>query len=331
LVFAEVVDKFATHFGECMAEFKKIRRAVRQPFETAGVKLLQLTIPLLPRSAIVGLSRLAARIVWMLPIREKKIGLKNIDAVFGDTKTPQEKRFILTTSFATFCQTMIDVFWFSKNPEKRIPRYVEFDSNFESFHQNKAYICITAHFGNWEVMGQAASLQGTDLASIAATVKNQAVDRILIEQREKTGQTIIPQKGALRTLIARFRKNGKAAFVLDQNTSLNEGGIMVDFLGLPMPVSSAPASLAYRTQTEIFFGFCMPKAGGKYMIYSLGSIQPPAFDKEKDASVIVQNMTQQIQDRISGEIRAHPEFWLWSYKHWRRTRGESYPENYPDY
>ena len=109
-----------------MATLKYIRRAVRRPFETAGVKLLQISIPLLPRSAVVGLSQLAGRIAWRLPLKEKRIGLKNIDAVFGDTKTPQEKRFILTSSFATFCQTMLDVFWFSRNPKKRILKYVEF-------------------------------------------------------------------------------------------------------------------------------------------------------------------------------------------------------------
>jgi lauroyl/myristoyl acyltransferase len=106
---------------------------------------------------------------------------------------------------------------------------------------------------------------------------------------------------------------------------------VVDFLGLPMPVSPAPAALAYRTQTEIFFGFCMPQPDGKYIIYSLGTIQPPVFDKEKDTTMIIQKLTQQIQDKISDEIRKHPEFWLWSYKHWRRTTGKTYPTNYPDY
>ncbi len=314
-----------------MLQWKKVRRSLRRPFETGGFVLLKWIIPALPRGAVVELSKLAGRIMWLLPLREKQIGLKNIDAVFGDTKTAAEKRFILTTSFATFTQTMLDIFWFSKNPEKRIPKYIEFSPSFEPFFQDKAFICITAHFGNWEVMAQALALHGVDLSSIAATVKNPVVDRILIEQREKTGQTIIPQKGALRTLIARLRKNGKVGFVLDQNTSDKEGGIIVDFLGLPMSVSSAPAALAYRTGTEIFFIFCMPQTGGKYMLDSLGVMQPPALDAQRDTDQVVKELTQQIQNRISKKIRAHPEYWLWSYKHWRRTPGKSYPPNYPDY
>ena len=105
---------------------------------------------------------------------------------------------------------------------------------------------------------------------------------------------------------------------------------MVDFLGLPMSVSSAPAALAYRTGTEFFFGFCMPQADGHYVLYSLGTLQPPAFDK-KDADQVARELTQQIQDRISGEIRTHPEYWIWSYRHWRREPGKTYPPNYPSY
>ena len=316
-----------------MAGFKNIRRTVRRPFETAGFMLLKGLIPLLPRGTVVGLAKLAGSIAWRFPLREKQVGLTNINAVFGDTKTPAEKRFILTSSFANFTQTMLDVFWFSRNPEKRILHYVTIEDgpNKDAFFEDKPVACITAHMGSWEIMGQAVALLGTDMASIAATVKNKTVDRILIEQRERTGQTIIPQKGALRTLIARFRKNGKAGFVLDQNTSEKEGGIEVDFLGLPMSVSSAPAALAYRTGTDIMLGFCLPQPKGHYLIRITQIIKPPPYDKKRDMEQIVLELTQQIQDGISMEIRDHPEYWLWSYKHWRRTSGTAYPPNYPNY
>ena len=314
-----------------MTTKKQIRRALRRPFETAGFKLLQWLIPLLPRGAVVGLSRLAGRIACLLPLREKRIGMKNLDAVFSDSKTAQEKRRILATSFATFTLTMLDVFWFAKNPEKRIPKYVETDPSFEPFFEDKAKICITAHFGSWEIIPQTVALRGVDISAIAAPIKNKAVDCMIIQQREKTGQTIIPRKGALRVLIARLRKKGKVGFVLDQNTSEREGGIIVDFLGLPMSVSAAPAAMAYRTGTEILFGFCMPQPNGKYRLYSTGTLQPPPFDKAQNTAKEALKLTQKIQNHISTEIRAHPEYWLWSYRHWRRTPGKTYPPDYPNY
>jgi KDO2-lipid IV(A) lauroyltransferase len=316
-----------------MGNLKQTRRKIRRPFETGGFLLLKALIPLLPRSMVVALSRLAGRLAMIFTRDTKRIGMKNIDAVFGDSKCRLEKKRILTTSFATFSLTMLDIFWFSRNSEIRILKYVEFEDSplKNSFFEAKPVICITAHMGSWEIMGQTCALMGVDMASIAATVKNEVIDLILIAQRERTGQTIIPQKGALKTLIARFRKNGKAAFVLDQNTSVKDGGIEVDFLGLPMPVSSAPAALAYRTGTEIMLGFCLPEAGGRYRIRITQSITPPPFSKDADPEVIARQLTQTIQDGISAEIRQHPQFWLWSYKHWRRVAGKRYPDNYPYY
>jgi len=172
---------------------------------------------------------------------------------------------------------------------------------------------------------------GVKIASIAATVKNPVVDRMLIAQRERTGQTIIAQRGALKSLIAWFRKNGKAAFVLDQITPQREGGIEVNLLGLPLPVSSAPAALAYRTGTQIIFGFCLPGPGGRYHIRLTKRIIPPRFDKHADTDEIVRKLTQQIEDVISEEIRKNPQFWLWAYRHWRRAPGTDYPDRYPRY
>jgi len=316
-----------------MGHRKEIRRALRRPFETGGFILLRRIIPLMPRCAVVCLCRLLGNTAVLLPLREKNIGLKNLDAVFGESKTDKEKRAILASSFATFCQTMLDVFWFSVNSEKRMRKYVSFkEAPFkDSLFEDKPAVCITAHLGSWEIMGQTMAFMGVDLASIAATVKNKTVDRILIEQREKTGQTIIPQKGALKTLIARFRKNGKAAFVLDQNTDEKDGGIVVDFLGLPMSVSPAPAMLSYRTGTRIIFGFCLPLPGGYYEVDFSHEILPPPFDKTRDTDAVILSLTQQIEDIISDKIRANPQYWLWSYKHWRRTAVREYPPNFPDY
>jgi KDO2-lipid IV(A) lauroyltransferase len=314
-----------------MSNWKSIRRRIRRPFETGGFVLFQWLIPLLPRVAVLGLSRMVGRIMWLLPLREKRIGLINLEAVFGDSKTPEEKRIILTSSFSTFAQTMLDVLWFTKKTEMRILKYVDIDPSTDPFKQDKAHICITAHYGNWETMGVAAAYHGIVLASIAATLKNKNVDKLFRQARERTGQTIIPQQGALRTLIARIRKKGKIAFVLDQNTEKDEGGILVNFLGLPMSVSSAPAGLAYRTGTEIILALCKPQEGGRYLIFSPAHLTPPAYDAAADTDRIVHELTQEIEDHMSKVLLANPEYWLWSYKHWRRKPGITYPPNYPQY
>ncbi len=288
-------------------------------------------IPLLPRRLLVAVIRIAGTATFHFAKRERRTGMANLDVVFGNTKTTGEKQTILKQSLTSFAQTMADIFWFSKQTEKRVCKYQTFVPDTGPYFENRAQIIITAHMGNWELIGLESGLLGLDIASVAATAKNEAVDSMLNTLRQKTGQTIVAREGALRTLINRFRQNKKAAFVLDQNTPEAQGGIWVDFLGIPTPVSSAPALLSYRTGTEIIFAFSQPVGGGRYEAHTGPVIQPPAFDKGQDQTAIVKALTQQIMDVVGEQIRTHPESWLWSYKHWRRKAPGTDPDLYPVY
>lgn len=314
-----------------MPRKKQIRRTLRQPLETFLFRLATAIVPLLPRALVVLFARMAGNATYFLGARERTVGLANLDVVFGDTKTAAEKRKILKQSLCTFTLTMTDIFWFSRGTEKRLLKYQRFVPEHGPYFEKRAHIIITAHTGNWELIGLESGLLGIDVSSVAAVTKNPAVDILLNKLRERTGMTVIPREGAMRTLVARLRNNGKTAFVLDQNTPEKEGGIWVDFLGMPTPVSPAPAYLAYRTGTDIIFAFSQPTREGIYEAHTGPVITPPPFDKENDQGAIVQDLTQQIMDVVSEQIRTHPESWLWSYKHWRNPKPGTDPARYPTY
>ena len=314
-----------------MSRSKKIRRALRKPVETFLFRVAMVCVPLIPRRLLVFIIRFSGSATYYLARRERRTGMANLNMVFGNTKTETQKKSILKQSLVSFAQTMADIFWFSKDTEKRVRKYQTFVPSTGPYFEHRAQLIITAHTGNWELIGLESGLLGLDIASIAAVTKNASVDAMLNTLRQQTGQTIVAREGALRTLINRFRQNGKAAFVLDQNTAEGQGGIWVDFLGIPTPVSSAPAHLAYRTGTEIIFAFSHPVSGGRYEAHTGHVIQPPAYDKEQDQSTVVKALTQQIMDVISMQIRNHPEHWLWSYKHWRSQAPGTASALYPAY
>lgn len=288
-------------------------------------------VPLIPRRVLVPVIRFAGSATYYFAKRERRTGMANLNVVFGHTKTAAQKKCILKQSLGSFAQTTADIFWFSKHTENRVRKYQTFVPSTGPYFEHRAQLIITAHTGNWELIGLESGLLGLDIASVAAITKNASVDAMLNTLRQQTGQTIVAREGALRTLINRFLQNRKAAFVLDQNTSEEQGGIWVDFLGIPTRVSSAPAHLAYRTGTEIIFAFSHPVASGKYEARTGHVIQPPVYDKERDQSIIVKALTQQIMDVISRQIRNHPEHWLWSYKHWRYQAPGTASTLYPAY
>ena len=135
------------------------------------------------------------------------------------------------------------------------------------------------------------------------------------------------REGALRKLLGVLRDDGKTAFLVDQNTKESEGGIWVDYFGLPVPVTPAPAALAAKTGSEIFIGFCAPQRGGRYRVYVTETIQPP----ENAGEETTRSLTQQILSAIEREVIRHPEHWLWMYERWKSVKHGDDRARYPFY
>lgn len=284
-------------------------------------------IPRLPRAGVLALACIGGRLGYLFDVRSRRVGLANLDIVFGSQKTAAEKKRILKTSFTTMARTLMDTFWFAADSARRIERYVDIDDSMQAFFQPESQICMTAHFGNWELLGQATALNGFPIHSIAMPLKNETADRYFIRAREATGQTIIPRAGALRRLIRVLRAGGKTAFLADQNTAEDEGGIWINCFGLPAPVTAAPASLAGRTQSEVLVGFCSPGPGGRYRIYVTRSFDPP----ENADPETVHRLTATINQAVEEEIIRRPEHWLWMYKRWKNIPAQGSAAGYPFY
>ena len=305
----------------------KRTRQFRKPFERATVHVVMALIPRLPRRGVLFLASVGGRLGYWFDSRSRRIGLANLDVAFGDSKPAREKKQILKISFVTMVRTLIDTFWFAHKPAERLEKYVDVDGSALVFFEDKAHICITAHFGNWEIIGLLSGHMGRPLSSIATPVKNEIVNKHFIRAREATGQVIIPRAGALRKLLGILRKNGKTAFLADQNTTKADGGIWVDFFSLPVLVTAAPALLAGRTGAEILMGFCAPQPNGRYRIYATKTFDPPQATDEET----VLKMTEQITRATEEEIRQHPQYWLWMYKRWKTKKPGSETAGYPWY
>ncbi|TAN36500.1 MAG: hypothetical protein EPN23_08405 [Verrucomicrobia bacterium] len=299
----------------------------RAELELALAKLGLLIIPALPRRGVLALARALAAGAWLVARRDRSVGLANLDLAFGASKTAAEKRAILRESFFTFALMMLDIFWFSKDIEQRVARWVEQDVSMEPLWQHRATVGITAHLGNWELLGQTVAMRGYPLASVVAPLANPEVDELFRRVRGTSGQNIVPQQGAVRQLLRALRGGSKIAILLDQNTLPSEGGVWVPFFGLSVPVSAAGAMLGLKTGALFFFGFCLAQPDGRYRCISSGSFTPPAGDD----SAAIEQLTRRIAAELEQVVRAHPGQWLWSYKRWKYVAPGTARAPYPFY
>lgn len=305
-----------------MSIFKSLRRVG----EVAATGLGLAVIPWLPRRAILALASAAGVLGAALPTLGRRIGRANLTLVYGDRLAPAGRRRILREVHRTFALVLLDLFWFTRRTRQRIDRWVRFDPSFDAHAMARPLIIVTAHFGNWEILGQAGAHHGCDTTSVAAVIQNRRVSRMLNRLRQRTGQRIVEQAGAVKTLLKTLKDGERVALLLDQNTAPYRGGVFVDYFGLPVPISGTAAAMSIRTSVPIVPAFCRPEAGGGYVIYARPALAAPAEGADS-----VQTLTQGIARAIEAEVREHPGNWLWLYKRWKYVPREIAREKYPFY
>ncbi|MGD9873529.1 MAG: lysophospholipid acyltransferase family protein [Kiritimatiellia bacterium] len=303
---------------------------VRQSLELALTRLGVAVIPALPRRAVVHLAGFFGGLAWLFSRHLRRTGRANLDIAFGDSLAAVRKQQILRQSFSSFALVMLDMFWFSRDPENRIRKYVRFDESYEMLKRKEPKICLTAHLGNWELLGKAASFYGAPMVSVAAPLANPALDSLFNSMRGNTGQTVVSKGGAIRKLMQTLRDGGNIAVLLDQNTKPARGGIFVDYFGLPVPVSSAAATLYLHTKARILFSCCLPEPGGYYRTLPILEITPPdTTGMEKDEAVLT--ITQAVAKATEQAVREYPGNWLWMYKRWKYHAPGADASRYPFY
>ena len=305
----------------------KERSRIRLFLEATAFRFGMLFIPLLPRFGIRFLGRALPVLGWPFLGQLRRIAHANLMVAFGDSMSPAERKRIVAAMFCNFCVTLLDIFWFSRFCARRLDRWVVFDDSTGPLFTGKGWLGVTGHFGNWETVGQAVSNRGFELHSIAATLNNPVVDQGFIRLREKTGQIIVPQEGAVRQLLGILRKGGRTAVLLDQNTLPRDGGLYMQMFGLPVPISPAPAAIALRVGVTIVFGFCILQPDGRYRVFVPEVIEVEA---SKDPAALPE-LVQRLTSVMEREIRARPEYWLWCYKRFKLIPPGHDGEGFPYY
>jgi len=294
--------------------------------ETAALIIGIGWVPLMPRAVIMALSRGIGRLGYRFSRELREVALANLDIAFGEDMTREEKETLTLKCFQHFALLVLDILWFSFRCKPRMEKWIHWDESTAPMYEDEAQIQLTAHYGNWETLGQSYALRGQPIFSVAAPLKNRSADRIFIHLRQKTGQTIIPQQGAARRLLQGLKQKHKLAVLLDQNTKPKDGGIFVDFMGLPVPVSSAPAALAVKTKATICTVMAVPDERGVYTVRVYDTFKP-----DPNAEHPVEDLTQRMTDSVVRVIREQPQYWCWMYKRWRLVPESEDLARYPDY
>jgi KDO2-lipid IV(A) lauroyltransferase len=267
-------------------------------------------VKLLPHSCLFVLSAFAGRILYIIPYFGKLVKT-NLKVAFPE-KDDREINKIALNSISNLILTGFEFIWFS-NKTELVGEYIDFDQNAwdsvkKGMDSGKGLIYVAPHLGNWELAGLMIKHYGKmPFAVVARKMNNPYLNWLLNSRRSCEGNMVIPSKGSVRGMIKALKEGYFLATLIDQNTKCRNGGIFVNFFGLPVPTSPAPAFFAKKFDVPVVVGGCI-REGRRYKAFCKGLPKAPS-EYESEEKIIQELM------KITEEfVRQYPDQYLWFYK-----------------
>ncbi|MFA7230846.1 MAG: hypothetical protein WC071_06220 [Victivallaceae bacterium] len=305
-------------------------KALRHMAEYLLVLAAYNSVRWLPHEMLFKISSFCGFFLYLLP-SVRCVAKANLKICFPE-KTEQEISSIARKSVYNIVLSIAELFWFSGRPES-VKKYIDFDPAIieewkSCVKDGRGLIYVSMHFGNWELGGlMIRTFIGGKFAMIARPVRNEILDAFINKNRRAGGNIIIPPKGAVKEMIKALKDGYAVATMADQNTRARDGGIFVNFFGLPEPVSRVPAMFGRKMNVAVVVSGCM-RVGHRYTSY-FEKLPRPSADYVDDLE-----MTQDVLRIVEGIVRKNPEQYLWFYKRFQNIpidASEELIQKYPYY
>lgn len=317
---------------------KNIFRAIIWRCEFLFVFIPYLMIRLMPWPLMRFTAWQIGFLIYLLPAPRRLVSA-NIKAAMPEL--PAEKvRSITRKSFDYLLWNLTEYIWMVGIP-RRIRRCCEVPESVAAplrrdWEDQCRIIYVNPHLGSWEASGLMSPFYiGVKIAAIAKPMRNPYLNELLNSgNRENTpGLKIIFSKGAIRAALQALNSGLGIGTLIDQNTRVRDGGVFVNFFGLPVPSSTAPVVLKnYCDQkgmkSRIVFGCSLRDQQGRIIAHSEYLSKP--FEEYQSAKEVL----QELMDITERYIRQYPEQYLWMYKRFQHIPEDVSPEQrkrYPWY
>ncbi|HUA13735.1 MAG TPA: lysophospholipid acyltransferase family protein [Verrucomicrobiae bacterium] len=297
---------------------RKLEYAAAWPF----IKILGM----LPRSLARAFGIALGLTVYLLHVRLRHVGMRNLELAFPEKSVAERKR-ILRGEFVSLGRQLAELCRFPKYTPKNIDEVVVYDGleNYQrAYARGKGVLFLTAHFGGWELSAFAHSLHGHWLHIVMRPMDNPYLDRLIQSYRTMYGNKTVGKDDFVRGLLGAMKAGETVGILMDTNMTPPQG-VFVNFFGIPACTASGLARIALRTDAAVLPGFTIwDDSLGKYRLRFDPAVElVRTGDLEADIVANTQKFTTVIEDYV----RKYPEQWLWVHRRWK-TRPEGEPPLY---
>ncbi len=250
---------------------------------------------------------------YLIPVRAGLID-ENLKLAFPHSTSRWRKR-VRHGCCLHYARMMLELIWQRNMNDAWIKEHVSWvnaELPARLLAQGRGAIAVGGHFGNWEVMGGAATRSGFPVSYIVKRIHDPVLDQVVNAARASHGVEIIYTREAGRQVLKHFARNRLVAFLADQDAGTR--GVFVPLLGRPASTRRGAALYALRTGAPMIFVSCR-RVGRDHFEVEFVEIPVDASWTACDEHVAA--LTARFTALLEERIRVCPEQWFWMHHRWK--------------
>ncbi len=273
---------------------KKLKRTVRYHLLRSLIDAMMR----LPASSVPKLKRLLLKVFPLFFARQLRRAAELLPAEFA-----ADKPRILKKLTENQVLTLLEVFFYEKLTAHR-KDFIKITGREHlkaAVEKGRGMIILSAHFGNWEVMGYELCKMGLPLHVLARPQAVNQMTEFMNSFREKRGVKVIMEKSISESL--KLLAQGKTVGMLS-DLNAREWGYQVEFFGRNASFYSSPVILSVRSGAPLIPSFTERQPDGSLL---LRFEAPITWEKGETMRERVQKYVRRYEEAF----RRRPDHWCW--------------------
>lgn len=288
-------------------------------FVICVVRFTSFVLRKLPLFLNLWIGKFLGRLIFLFNLKARRIAYANLRMVFSHKFSPRVLNKILKEIFYHMAMNIVEVLRFPCLNSGFIEKYTRIDGLEKiekALIQKKGVILLTAHFGNWELSAQAASIKGFPMMVLATEQKHSRLNELLNDYRSLHGSTVVTKGFQLREILNGLKENKIAGILCDQDGG--KDGIETDFLRRNATTARGPFEIAMRNNSVILPCFNVRGKKGCHTVFIGDPLKMPDIAVDKEAAL--KNLADEFNHLLEERIYEFPAQWLWTLKRWKSSK-----------
>lgn len=287
-----------------------------------SIRVLRRIMRITPFWLLYVLSDVAYVLVYYVVHYRRQIVKRNLATSFPN-KTPKELQRIERQFYHWLCDYFVEAVKLLGISKKELQRRFQVNGAElleEHFAQGRDCAAILGHYCNWEWLSCVGIAFKPErcMGLIYKPLHSQFFDLIFRELRTSQPSSItIPKNDILREIVTLRRQNKRSllGYIADQGPRMENIHLWLDFLNHDTGVFTGAERIMRKMDNAVFYVKMTRPRRGYYTCTFCLVADHAAQTEEHD-------ITRRFFKLLEGDIKEHPQYYLWTHNRWKRTHEE---------